>query len=935
MGTVYAAHDPALDRRVALKLIRAAATGPELEARLLREAKAMARLSHPEVISVFDAGRDGDRLFIAMELIDGGTLRQWLVARPRTWREIIAVFVRAGRGLAQAHASGLVHRDFKPDNVLISHDGKVRVTDFGLARDLEEAPLPGAGEEPDRPAFAGDPYLTQTGALLGTPAYMAPEQLAGAKADARSDLFAYCVALYEALYGERPFDGKTLIEQRDAKREGKVRPPRADRKIPARVGRVVLAGLRARPEERYGSMDALLDALERAARPPLGLSSRWLAAVAGAVVVAGIVFGMRAREHPVPAGKGEADAVRTAVAALAGPDARLACPIFEVRGMDEIAGRLGAAAGTLACARASWNLGGRDDRVLPPAALLGVPAQPVDGFADPYLAQEQRARTLELARARGAAYVDGTVLYDHASWSVEVTVRAPNDEVITRAQATDAKFLSAVKKALHESWGPPLVRREIDPDVARWTGFSDVDLGLASVDVHMMDSPDECGAIRARAGELGNAFFPLEKICEQEGAESPPDAGMPTLDESSPPALVASARALFAVGKPVPVPEARRFAEVLEKLRDSESSSVGRAFLADAAGVLWYVAKEPERVEASLRLALREDPLLLDAWHFMIVVAAGRGSEAPAASIASAWLPSEASFVAKAGSYRGDELDARLRDARLAYVLEPGFTQAMHIGRALAEAGRADDVREIAAASLESDESSRLLKAYLLAFVALHDAKMARAIPLLEEAGNIGMTDLVVVADVAGRAEETATRWAARFLSLPDVEVDITARGYDAPMVLCMRARRDLALRCLDRVDRLGHAAHNWWYEGGEALLQGARSYAAGDLRGAVSAWRPLVAGPNLEIARILPTEAFERAGESELAARIDTRKLPFTFIAGVSDAAPREAKRALAAGDAMRARELAQAVVHAWEVADLEVPAVARMRTLLKATDR
>ena len=146
MGTVYAARDPSLDRKVALKLIRAKVAGPDLETRLLREAKAMARLSHPEVISVYDAGRHGDRLFIAMEFVDGGTLGDWLKATPRSSREILAVYVRAGRGLAQAHAAGIVHRDFKPDNVLVGVDGRVRVTDFGLARaDRGEEPVDAAG----------------------------------------------------------------------------------------------------------------------------------------------------------------------------------------------------------------------------------------------------------------------------------------------------------------------------------------------------------------------------------------------------------------------------------------------------------------------------------------------------------------------------------------------------------------------------------------------------------------------------------------------------------------------------------------------------------------------------------------------------------------------------------------------------------------------
>ncbi len=220
MGRVYAAQDPALDRKVALKVLRPGSATADLEARLLREAKAMARLSHPEVITIHDVGRHDQQLFIAMELDDGGTLRQWLAATTRPWREILAVYLRAGRGLARAHAAGIIHRDFKPDNVLIGEDGRVRVTDFGLAREVEAV-----GAESERPleeASTMNVTLTRTGTLLGTPAYMAPEQLTGAPADARSDLYSFCVALHEALCGARPFAGTTLRALQEAKVAGTV-----------------------------------------------------------------------------------------------------------------------------------------------------------------------------------------------------------------------------------------------------------------------------------------------------------------------------------------------------------------------------------------------------------------------------------------------------------------------------------------------------------------------------------------------------------------------------------------------------------------------------------------------------------------------------------------------------------------------------------------
>jgi serine/threonine protein kinase/ABC-type branched-subunit amino acid transport system substrate-binding protein len=300
MGAVYEAHDPQLDRAVAVKLLRPNVGGKDLDARLLREAKAMAKLWHPEVIAVLDAGRHGEQLFIAMELVKGGTMRSWQRAAARPWREIVAMYLRAGRGLAQAHGAGIVHRDFKPDNVLVGDDGRVRVTDFGLARDID-AIEPTAEEAPaadDEDASPVATSLTRTGMILGTPAYMAPEQVGGQGVDVRSDVFSYCVALYEALYGELPFRGATIEELQRAKAAGVIAPPKSDRGVPDRVRRALLVGLRARPEERYASMQKLLDALTRATRRS---RAPFVAIAAAAVAIAAIVPALRATRTSAPA----------------------------------------------------------------------------------------------------------------------------------------------------------------------------------------------------------------------------------------------------------------------------------------------------------------------------------------------------------------------------------------------------------------------------------------------------------------------------------------------------------------------------------------------------------------------------------------------------------------------------------------------------------
>ncbi|MEZ4463044.1 MAG: serine/threonine-protein kinase [bacterium] len=273
MGTVFAAHDERLDRAVAIKVLRD--RGAAAAARMLREARALARLSHPHVVTVHEVGTEGDRTFIVMEFVPGPTLMEWQRGRP--WRAVLQAYVDAGRGLAAVHAAGLVHRDFKPSNVLVGQDGRVRVADFGLVRaeSAEPAPVGRLAEHPDQ-------RMTASGALVGTPAYMAPEQLRGAGADKSSDLFAFCSSLHEALAGSRPFPGRGIEAVLARMDEG---PPALPRPIPAALGEVVARGLATDPAQRWPSMPALLDALEAAAhrRPP------WLllgAALAGLGLVA-------------------------------------------------------------------------------------------------------------------------------------------------------------------------------------------------------------------------------------------------------------------------------------------------------------------------------------------------------------------------------------------------------------------------------------------------------------------------------------------------------------------------------------------------------------------------------------------------------------------------------------------------------------------------
>ncbi len=292
MGVVYAAYDPELDRKVAIKLLRWRALSEQVahdtRIRFKREAQAMARLDHPNVISVHDVGVHGDQIFLAMELVEGWTFRGWLKEKHRGWQEILSVLRKAGEGLAAAHRAGLVHRDFKPDNVLVGRDGRVRVSDFGLARAVEELDgPPSVAVTTTSQALESD--LTRVGTILGTPAYMPPEQRAGLPTDARADQFAFCVTLYEALYGSRPF-GSELGQAPD----GFTLPPPPKRDVPAWLHRVLARGLAASPDDRFASMDDLLRALE-GPRRSVPLWARAVAVVL-ALSIAGAWWAYRSRQ---------------------------------------------------------------------------------------------------------------------------------------------------------------------------------------------------------------------------------------------------------------------------------------------------------------------------------------------------------------------------------------------------------------------------------------------------------------------------------------------------------------------------------------------------------------------------------------------------------------------------------------------------------------
>ena len=264
MGVVYRAEDKELGRDVALKQLHQ----PDLAltGRLIREARSMAQVNHPNVVAVYDVGVVDDTTYIAMELVTGVSMRAW--QERRTVAELLEAYVAAGRGLDAAHDAGIIHRDFKPDNVLVGFDGRVRVTDFGLAASRSAEEL-------------------EESSVLGTPAYMAPEQFLGGNVDARTDQFNFCVALYEALYKQRPFTGKSFDELSANVCEGKVRAAPPGSRISSALRAILLRGLSVKPGDRYPTMGSLLTELGRDRAKPWRRTA-WVAAALAGVLGLGL-----------------------------------------------------------------------------------------------------------------------------------------------------------------------------------------------------------------------------------------------------------------------------------------------------------------------------------------------------------------------------------------------------------------------------------------------------------------------------------------------------------------------------------------------------------------------------------------------------------------------------------------------------------------------
>ncbi len=1009
MGLVWAAEHVETGRPVALKLVKHASADPETRRRVLREAHAASLVHHPNVVAIDEviAHEDGSPV-IVMELLHGEPLAARLRReRQMSLADVATIFVQVVSAVGAAHALGVIHRDLKPENVLLARgEGgavTVKVLDFGIAK------LLALDEETARSSG-----LT-TSSLIGTPAYMAPEQVFGERdIDGRADVWALGIVIYQALSGVLPTAGQN-VGQVFKNVLARPFPPLASlvpdlpEDVLDLVGRMMTRERAQRPSSLHEAMDVLAKwtdveapsfgapahVSERseaddhpiaidvgrgsafAGRPiepgptlklaetlppsvparrasPRGRGAKTTAAIALAVVAittSAIAWrGLRSPPPPAPA---------PPVSPLAVPDAVIACPIFKASGVDEPSGWLGAAAASTACERARVILGGRSDRTLVPAELIGLPKLPIDGFPlDPFAAPDARARSIDAAKLRAGAYVDGEVSKRSAGFYVAIALRRASGEALARGAGEGRGLYEAVRRAMDpivEAGALPRAA-SLDPSIAEWSRARDVGGALALVDLtlaiaHNAGSlPDECARVEAARASLPDLAPFARWLCAYTlGLPAPVDAAL-LPDPSSPGALAARARVEHMVNR-------RDDPKAIEALRaafDRERSGYGRSLLAATESCLLQASDARRAYETALR-AVQSDPKNPDGhfcspWSQLVAVTTDTASAEGTVRAMQAWVPWDGNgWMMQAASPRGDR-DVQLRAARRAYTLTP-FDAAVAdvLVSKLLERGAREEARAVALALVAGGQPVHRVESELI--LVRMDASEARFGAALERARRA----LVVSASDAGwvRVQRIEIAWRALEIALildraPALADLVVERFLDpdpppldgvylsVPMrlaAICALATRPTSRRCFARLRALRDRLSGGILPSTQAFTEGAERYAQGNLAGAAAAWRPLMREPGM-FAEALPdamATAFDRAGDVELAGRIDAMLgARAAELNGATIAHVRAARRALARGDKSRARTEAQRVIDAWSVADETVPAVEEMRRLI-----
>jgi eukaryotic-like serine/threonine-protein kinase len=1003
MGVVWAAEDLATGELRAAKLMKEAAGDPDARRRFLREARAAAAVRHPSVVQIVEVLElDDGAPVIVMELLEGESLRE-LLARERVLAltELAAIATPVVSAVGAAHELGIVHRDLKPENIFLARGATgervVKVLDFGIAK---------------LTALDGDAMRSTgltTGAVLGTPAYMSPEQVFGERdIDHRADIWALGLIVYQCLSGvlpteaenvgqvlknvlarpfeplgglvpgvppglaelvgrmlarsrgERPADLREVLEQlRELGGAGGVDcpsfgpPPRGTGEIAVRLADVV-ADTHVTPPREAGT--GKLVGRGRAAPPRR--SARLRARIAAVAAVATVAAGLATWVALRWLGESERVVVPVPVpvvreSPLAPASAKLACPVLRASGIPEPMGWLGAAAAAVACERARVILGGRVERTLAPAELLGLPPEPADSFpADPYGEPDARDRSLTAARQRAQAYLDGEVSWSSAGFEVALSLHRPGGDVIERGSGQGRGLYEAVRAAMAPLVGGELIVQAsaLEPDVAAWARTSDIGAALAVTDLAFAIAhnagglPDECQrfeSLSAAAGELGAEG---SWLCKYTLGQPRSPVKLDDADDSEA-GIVTRIRIDHTLNS-------KREPDALERLRALKSPRTprGRALLAVTESCLLGPDEAQEARELAI-VAVRHEPKNPEGgwcspWEQLVALQRGTVGAGGVVRAMQAWLPWNSYAWLEPGFRAGEREPATLPMLRRAHLLSPLDGQITGtLAAALLVAGDRGGVRNIAAALRASGLQVHRVESELLLvrietseaqFGSALDKALEHSVLKADDTGwararrfEIGLQALEI-AVLLGRARKVADRLVGQFLDPEPTVLDgnLTSVQIGVPAI-CTHASRPAA--CFARfhglLDRLSGAATR----DTKGFLRGAERYVARDFDGAAKAWRPLLAGGvELALADAM-VDAFEQTGELELAEQVEREVVKHAAeLNGATLGHVHAARRALAGGDRKQARQLAELVVNAWARADEVPPAVAEMRRLL-----
>jgi len=968
MGVVYRARDERLGREVAVKLLPASTLGDaQARRRLLREARSAAGLEHAGIVHVYDVGETADGgAFLVMELIAGQSLRDHILRGTLAPRQRLGAIVEVGRALGFAHSKGFVHRDVKPDNIMIRDDGRAVVLDFGLAKERA------AGTSVDAAT------VTAGGMLVGTPAYMAPEQARGEAVDAPADQFALAVTTFEAATGQLPWRGSSPLEVVSDILHGtpkRLRDVRTD--LPAALEDAVTRALSKQPQDRFPTVLAFVDALEAAMQGiesslprPAGRAAH---DVAHAPTMAASVSGAVAPAPPAPRGRprwtlavagalalgivgavwlGAGSARRSAVsrdvsrAAIAHPLSAvasvLACPALAATAYDFRAAEwLGAGAAHLACERAQVALGDAA-RTLVPAELLALPRSPGGDFpVAPFDGPGARGKMLEAA-AHADAWLDGSVDRRPEGFRVVLALRARGGAEVSRGEGQGVTLLRAVRSAMDPLLSSGAIPRVADQAILRaWSGGASVDAALALHDLNvaaLAENPEavreECGSVRARL-DLGEMRPFVAAFCaDRLGEPLPP---RPDLDERSLGALATSAAALRVYDVSADADRARLLgvARSLESDLDGEPSLAVRALRAAMAAEVRYALGDADGAQRAALSSIQASPKEVDvrgtAWHRLSFTS--KDTRQSVLAPHTGWLPWEPFAHYNSGRVKGDPASLR-EGAHRASALGGRSYWLVNYGEIVLSGGDVVGASAVAAEAHSPSLTVRVMRA---------DGQLRGALQMaITEIGAMParLDTSLEASKLAAQAAELSA-----ILELPSPAVEdfvnrfvvpepsIFSRGVVplfASLAACVQSPNPLGTRCVKRIAELFRAGHfGAGYVGAADAIEGAGRYVAGDFPGAARAWRGVFGRSSigLEQLRTPLADAFDRAGDPDVAERVDAPAIEEAALPSL--ALVRAATRAARRGDCGTARRLALILVDKWDLADEKPPAVDRMKKL------